>query len=623
MSSNLLTIKNLTKKYKDGYVALDNVSFNLPSAGLIVITGHNGSGKSTLVSILAGYDRKFSGEILYDNKNIKKIKNYTFKNIGYISQKHSLIDKLNVGDNKKIFNRNNKDDFSSMVPDNKKIDEISGGQAKLVEIERVLNKNSSIILCDEIFGSLDDNNKKIVYSVLKEISKRKLVILVEHNIIFCKDDANVYIELEKGKIKKISYNNVQEISAEQVNSRGSKFNLTMIKYVLKVLKNNVINLIISLLLEIFLLIILMFCVQIVCKDTVELDIDNSIRNNKLFVELTNNDHAFKNYINLNQNFKFEISDKSFTQSSLFYFENIDYPLLSDMKSLKNLNVYGEKNLKDNEIVITETQFELFKKFGIILSDNSVIYPNNMADILNSEIDLNDESFVIKGVLLQDLSDYEVLKTKENVSNDRLGRLYSFYYDEIIKYNSIYMNEKMLTRLNSNLEDNISFFVINSKDAKEIIDDYNLQEDNFITVYSDLIYKYSGAITLVKVLCVILGFIASLLIIYFIYLYTKNCLIGEKNSIIFFAQYGLSKLDLLFIYSIDRIILYGPIICAVYYLMHYLCNLFNNLISQYLYFNFYLFNNINIYYYFICYFVFLMISFLFVYGFLVKCQKERE
>lgn len=76
---------------------------------------------------------------------------------------------------------------------------------------------------------------------------------------------------------------MQENSAEQVNSRGSKFNLTMIKYVLKVLKNNVINLIISLLLEIFLLIILMFCVQIVCKDTVELDIDNSIRNNKLFV----------------------------------------------------------------------------------------------------------------------------------------------------------------------------------------------------------------------------------------------------------------------------------------------------------------------------------------------------
>ena len=210
---------------------------------------------------------------------------------------------------------------------------------------------------------------------------------------------------------------MQENSAEHVNTRGSKFNLTMIKYVLKVLKNNIINLIVSLLLEVFLLIILLFCMQFVCKDTVELDIDNSIRNNKLFVELTDNDQAFKNYINLNQNFKFEISDKSFTQRSLFYFENIDYPLVSDAKSIANLNIYGEKNLKDNEIVITETQFELFKKFGIILSDESVIYPNNMADILNSEIDLNDESFIIKGVLLQDLSDYEVLKTKENVSND--------------------------------------------------------------------------------------------------------------------------------------------------------------------------------------------------------------
>ena len=49
MSSNLLTIKNLTKKYKDGYVALDNVSFNLPSAGLIVITGHDGMIENILV----------------------------------------------------------------------------------------------------------------------------------------------------------------------------------------------------------------------------------------------------------------------------------------------------------------------------------------------------------------------------------------------------------------------------------------------------------------------------------------------------------------------------------------------------------------------------------------------
>ena len=74
----MLELKNVSKMYqtKKGLKtqALKNISFKLPNKGLFFILGKSGSGKSTLLNIIGGLDKHDSGEVIIDNKNIKKLK---------------------------------------------------------------------------------------------------------------------------------------------------------------------------------------------------------------------------------------------------------------------------------------------------------------------------------------------------------------------------------------------------------------------------------------------------------------------------------------------------------------------------------------------------------------------
>ena len=63
----MIIVKNLTKVYKSkkakSSLALNNVSFSLPSKGLVFVVGKSGSGKSTMLNLLGGLDSLTSGEI--------------------------------------------------------------------------------------------------------------------------------------------------------------------------------------------------------------------------------------------------------------------------------------------------------------------------------------------------------------------------------------------------------------------------------------------------------------------------------------------------------------------------------------------------------------------------------
>ena len=75
----MLEIINITKKYHYQKV-IDSLSMTLPDCGLIAVVGKSGCGKTTLLNIIGGIDKDYSGQILFNNKNIRFIK----KNIGFI-----------------------------------------------------------------------------------------------------------------------------------------------------------------------------------------------------------------------------------------------------------------------------------------------------------------------------------------------------------------------------------------------------------------------------------------------------------------------------------------------------------------------------------------------------------
>lgn len=214
----MIQIKNLTKIYDskkaDKTVALSDLSFSLPSKGMVFIIGKSGSGKSTLLNILACLDSATKGSIKFNNLeltklNSNKLNDFRAHEIGFIFQHYYLLNDLTVKENILISNditKTNKDIDELLVDlelsglENKYPYELSGGQCQRVGIARALAKNPRFILGDEPTGNLDKLNSRNVMRVLKKISKDRLVVIVSHNLLEADEYADRIIELEDGKI---------------------------------------------------------------------------------------------------------------------------------------------------------------------------------------------------------------------------------------------------------------------------------------------------------------------------------------------------------------------------------------------------------------------------------------
>ena len=215
-----LTIQNIKKVYPKSEnlpPALENINIEINNRGLIFITGKSGSGKSTLLNLIGGLDAPTSGDIILKERAYSSFKETDFDSlrrneIGFIFQDFCLIDGLNVLENVK-FAATIKDE---VVDDNKILEaieavglkgyedhlahELSAGQRQRVAIARAIIKSPEIILCDEPTGNLDFITSHEVLTLLKNLSKERLVIIVSHNL----EDAYVFadriIELKGGHL---------------------------------------------------------------------------------------------------------------------------------------------------------------------------------------------------------------------------------------------------------------------------------------------------------------------------------------------------------------------------------------------------------------------------------------
>lgn len=146
-----LELKNVTKKFKtiEGEnILFEDLSITFPKQGLVVITGESGCGKSTLLQLIAGIDQEYEGKILFNQKNIKEIRDYRQQNISFVYQNYQLIDYLTVKENclfychlKGIKVDLEKYQYLSEIfelqgMDNQKIKDLSGGQKQRVALMR-------------------------------------------------------------------------------------------------------------------------------------------------------------------------------------------------------------------------------------------------------------------------------------------------------------------------------------------------------------------------------------------------------------------------------------------------------------------------------------------------------
>src|SRR5579859_1388760 len=189
-----LTIKNLSKTYKNGVKALDNVSLTIPR-GMYGLLGPNGAGKSTLMRTLATLQEPDSGSVTLGDIDVLKQKDEVRRRLGYLPQEFGVYPRISAQDMlshlallKGITNsRERKDIVSAMLQRcnlydvrKKALTGFSGGMRQRFGIAQALLGNPQLLIVDEPTAGLDPGERNRFYNLLSEIGEGVIVILSTH-----------------------------------------------------------------------------------------------------------------------------------------------------------------------------------------------------------------------------------------------------------------------------------------------------------------------------------------------------------------------------------------------------------------------------------------------------------
>lgn len=218
-----LKLINVNKKYKlDGkktYQALFDVNIEFEKGELVSIVGESGSGKSTLMNLIGGLDSDFSGDIITNGENLRKLSDkqldkYRKNKVGFVFQSFNLISHLSILDNVTLaltlsnVSEKQKIERATKILERvglsthlkKKPTQLSGGQKQRVAIARALINDPEIIIADEPTGALDSQTSMQILQILKEIADSgKLVIMVTHSEKVASVSSRV-VEISDGRI---------------------------------------------------------------------------------------------------------------------------------------------------------------------------------------------------------------------------------------------------------------------------------------------------------------------------------------------------------------------------------------------------------------------------------------
>jgi len=218
----MLKLSGVSKYYRTAEtvaMGLRKVDLEFDLGEFVAVTGESGSGKSTLLNVISGLDTYEDGEMYVGGEETSYFRteeweNYRKQYIGFVFQNYNIIDSYSVLENVMIaltiqgYDEDKKKERALELIDrvglsshvHHKASKLSGGQKQRTVIARALAKDCPIIVADEPTGNLDSESSKNIISLLKEISKDKLVIVVTHNYDEVADYATRRIRLFDGEV---------------------------------------------------------------------------------------------------------------------------------------------------------------------------------------------------------------------------------------------------------------------------------------------------------------------------------------------------------------------------------------------------------------------------------------
>ena len=207
-----ISVQHISKTYKTGKKALDDISIEIASPSMIGLVGPNGAGKSTLMKLLVSALLPTSGSILLNNEPLKDKEIYLKSLLGYLPQSFGLYEELTVWqfldymaaikqitDNReqiaKVIRQTNLDEIKKQ-----KIRTLSGGQRQRVGIAQALLGNPALLIFDEPTVGLDPEERRKFRNLFSQSAQDKIVLLSTHIIEDVQAVCKRIIVINHGKI---------------------------------------------------------------------------------------------------------------------------------------------------------------------------------------------------------------------------------------------------------------------------------------------------------------------------------------------------------------------------------------------------------------------------------------
>lgn len=224
MFFRLIDIKKKFINSNQEVSALNGINLDINEGDFISFVGPSGAGKSTLLLLLAGLLKPTNGEIYFSSKKLTKLPDREWslirkKYMGIIFQKKVVVSHLKVYENllapisllgesyvltdhqdrlEELLEIFQLDQYRDRYPS-----ELSGGELQRLIVARAMVTKPQILLADEPTGDLDLDSSKKLLSILKDLNKQGLtIIMVTHSKELANIAKNIYL-LNKGNIEKI------------------------------------------------------------------------------------------------------------------------------------------------------------------------------------------------------------------------------------------------------------------------------------------------------------------------------------------------------------------------------------------------------------------------------------
>ena len=193
--SEIISVKNLVKKYDNDFIAVKNLSLKINQGEIIALLGPNGAGKTTLISTICGLASITSGSITVNGFDVIKDYRKTREIIGLVPQELALepFEKVinSVKFSRRLFGK--KDDVEYIENLLKKlqlydkkdniIKSLSGGMKRRVMIAKALSHNPKILFLDEPTAGVDVELRKDMWNIIKELKNEGVTIILTTHYI--------------------------------------------------------------------------------------------------------------------------------------------------------------------------------------------------------------------------------------------------------------------------------------------------------------------------------------------------------------------------------------------------------------------------------------------------------